>query len=177
MRYASKRELVADIEGAHGNLLALLRSVPLARYGEPGVWGDGWSVKDLVAHLTAWHGLFLRWYEEGQAGKKPEIPAPGYKYSEIGKLNRAIWREHREESVQAVMEGFESSYVRVLKLARSLSEPQLIEAGHFAWTGKNGLKTYLGANTASHYRFAVKVLKRWSRREKAEGSTRANDAH
>jgi hypothetical protein len=33
----------------------------------------------------------------------------------------------------------------------------------FAWTGKNPLTTYLGANTCSHYRTATKILKRWLR--------------
>ena len=43
----------------------------------------------------------------------------------------------------------------------SLSTGQLLDAGHYEWTGKHPLTTYIGPNTASHYRFAVNVVKRW----------------
>ena len=44
-----------------------------------------------------------------------------------------------------------------------LPETELFTPGHYAWTGKNTVVTYLGANTASHYRTAAKILKRWQR--------------
>ena len=64
---------------------------------------------------------------------------------------------------------------RIVRIVESLPEEALLRPGRFEWTGKNGLVTYLGANTASHYRFAVKVLKRWQgskpvRREDPEAS-------
>ncbi len=48
-------------------------------------------------------------------------------------------------------------------LARALSEAELLEPGHFSWTGTNTVVTYPGANTASRYRFARRVLRRWMR--------------
>jgi hypothetical protein len=162
MRFASKQEFLDDIEGAHATLMILLHTLPLARCEEP-VWGDDWTVKDLIAHLTEWQRMLFRWFEEGSAGKKPVIPAPGYKYSEMPALNRAIQREHCHDDVHTVMKAFEASHRKVLRLVRSLSEAELLEPGAFEWTGKNPLTTYIGANTGSHYRFATKVLKRYLR--------------
>jgi hypothetical protein len=51
--------------------------------------------------------------------------------------------------------------VRILQIVESLSTKQLLEPGQFEWTGKHPLTTYIGPNTASHYRFALKVIKRW----------------
>lgn len=95
MRYDSNAALLRDIVEQYDALCALIRSIPPERVREPCVWGDGWSVHDLVAHLAAWHRLFLRWYDEGLLGEAPELPAP---------------------------------------------------------------------NSASHYRFAIKVIRRWLRR-------------
>lgn len=163
MRYESKSAFLRDIRSEHDALCALLKEIPESRYGESGVWGDGWTIVDLVAHLAEWQRMFLDWYREGLEGAKPQIPAPGYKYREIPALNRAIWAKYRTFRFAEVQKDFESGYREILDLVQKLPPSSLLKPGKFAWTGKNPLTTYLGANTASHYRFAIKVLRRWLR--------------
>ena len=105
--------------------------------------------------------MFLGWYQDGLAGVTPKMPAPGYKWSELPRLNHAIWAKHRTRSMAAVQADFDAGYRQILQLVEALSPGQLLESGHFEWTGKHPLSTYLGPNTASHYRFAIKVIKRW----------------
>lgn len=59
---------------------------------------------------------------------------------------------------------FVQSHGEVVRIAEACTEEELLEPGHFKWTKSNPLRTYLGANTASHYRFGIKVIKRWLRR-------------
>lgn len=161
MRYESKQALMDDIRAEHDSLCALLAEIPKGRWHEPGVWGDGWTISDLVAHLAEWQYLFLGWYEDGLRGVTPEMPAPGFKWGETPRLNRAIWQKHRERSLAELLAEFDSGYSRILRIVAALSPQQLLESGHFAWTGKHSVTTYLGPNTASHDRFAIKVTKRW----------------
>lgn len=161
MRYESKQALMDDIRAEHDLLYARLGAIPTARWREHGVWGDGWTLCDLVVHLAEWQRMFLGWFEEGLRGVMPEMPAPGYKWNETPRLNRAIWKKNRSRSRAAVTADFESGYNRILQLLNHLSTEQLLTAGHFVWTGKNPLTTYLAPNTASHYRFATKAIKRW----------------
>lgn len=163
MRYESKDALIQDIRTEHDSLCARLREIPKGRWREQGVWGDGWALCDLVAHLAEWQRLFLTWYEVGLQGAKPEMPAPGYKWSETPRLNLSIWEKHRSRSPAEVMKDFEAGYARILQLVEDLPSHRLLAPGAFEWTGSNPLTTYLGANTASHYRFATKVIKRWLR--------------
>jgi hypothetical protein len=164
MRYDSKDALIEDIVRAHEDLVALLDRIPVDNRSDPGVWGDGWTVKDLVAHLAEWHALFLGWYGEGLQGRKPEMPAPGFKWNQTPALNRAIQEKHRDRPYQEVWADFLKTYAEVLEIVIRSSEGDLLDPGRFPWTGKNALVTYLGANTSSHYRFASKVLKRWLRK-------------
>ncbi len=161
MRYYSKQDLLDDIRREHDALGVLLRETPESRYHEPGVWGDGWTLQDLVAHLAEWQGLFLRWYSDGLEGRVPQMPAPGYKWSETPRLNREIWAKHRARSLADVRADFDAGYRQILQLVEELSPDSLLAPGHFAWTGHHPLTTYLGPNTASHYRFAIKVIQRW----------------
>ncbi len=161
MRFASKREIVESIEKEHQLFLELAASVPRKRYKEEGVWGDGWTLNDLFAHLTEWEQMFLGWYREGRGGGKPDLPAPGYKWNQTPELNRAIWKKHHRKSVKKVLEEFEASYDEIHSLVRKLSQKELLTSGYFAWTGKYPLTTYLAPNSCSHYRTATKILKRW----------------
>ncbi|MBI2841292.1 MAG: ClbS/DfsB family four-helix bundle protein [Acidobacteria bacterium] len=161
MKYDSKQALIDDIRTEHDSLCVRLGQMPKARWREPGVWGSGWTLSDLVAHLAEWQRMFLAWYEDGLRGVKPEMPAAGYKWSETPRLNRAIWEKHRSRSLAAVRAGFDSGHSRILQVIEALSPEQLLVPGHFEWTGKHPLTTYIGPNTASHYRFASKVIKRW----------------
>jgi hypothetical protein len=175
MKYATRKELLEDIEREHETLVARLETIPRSRVSEPGVWGDDWTVLDLVAHLSEWHEMFLRWHSEGLEGRQPDMPAPGYKWNETPALNRAIQEKHRDRSWDSVRVGFTGTHERVMRIVHGLSEAEMLEPGHFGWTGKNAIVTYIGANTASHYRFASKALKRWLRQrpEAAEADTGA----
>ena len=172
VRYSSKQEFLASVELEHRRLLELLSSVPLSRYKETGVWGDGWTIHDLLAHLSEWEQMCLRWFREGKGGGDPAIPAPGYKYSEIKALNREIQRRYSGQPGEKVRNDFERSYEEIHALIASLTDRELLMPGVFAWTKKNPLTTYLGANTCSHYRFGIKVLKRWLRQQQTRPSAR-----
>jgi hypothetical protein len=150
-----------DIRTEHDSLCARLAEIPKGRWHEPGVWGDGWTLSDLVAHLAEWQYMFLGWYEEGLWGATPEMPAPGFKWSQTPRLNRAIWEKHRSRSRAAIRADFDSGYSRIVRIVEALSPDRLLKPGYFAWTGMHPLTTYLGPNTASHYRFAIKAIKRW----------------
>ncbi|HYN06560.1 MAG TPA: ClbS/DfsB family four-helix bundle protein [Vicinamibacterales bacterium] len=165
MRFTSKHELVDAIEREHRTLIELVRMIPTSRYREPGVWGDRWTIKDLLAHLTEWEQMFLTWYRAGCAGVDPVLPAPGFKWNETPKLNRAIRRKHLHKSVSRVRGEFEESYLEIRALVERLSEDELLVPGFFAWTGRHPLATYLGPNACSHYRFGAKVVRRWLRKQ------------
>ena len=163
MRYASKEQFLESTEAEHAALLDLLQSIPSERQTEPGVWGDDWTIKDLLAHLTEWEQMFLGWFRSGLEGKTFQMPAEGFKYNQVPELNQQIWRQHRDEPLEVVVGRFHDSYQEILGLARGLSEEELLEPGHFPWTKKYPLTTYLGPNTDSHYRTAKKIIKRWLR--------------
>lgn len=158
-KYTSKPEFIACVEETHAEFLEIADSIPSSRYGEPGVWGDAWTIKDLFAHLTEWEQMFLTWFRSDA----PVLPAPGYKWNETRRLNRDIWKKHARTSWKRVRESFDGSYAEMLELMKGLSETQLLTPGHFAWTKKHPLTTYLGPNTCNHYRVATKILKRWKR--------------
>jgi len=60
-----------------------------------------------------------------------------------------------------VLAGFRASHDEMMRLVASLSGRQLLTPGCYSWTRKNALITYLGPNLASHYRWAIRHIRRW----------------
>ena len=83
MRFGSKEALISSIEIEHRRFEEMLGSIPEDRYLDEGVWGDGWNIRDLLAHLTEWEQMFLNWYRVGLEGGHPEMPAKGLTDIEI----------------------------------------------------------------------------------------------
>ena len=49
---------------------------------EPGIEGNR-SVKDIVAHMTAWEQRMIQWLDESAAGLAPQRPAPGMTWDDL----------------------------------------------------------------------------------------------
>ena len=173
MKFASKRELVERIEREHAAFVELLATIPARKRRVNGVWGNGWTVADLHAHLAEWHRMLLRWVEDGRAGRTPDLPAPGFTWRETPKLNREIQRRFAGRSAARLEANFEETYAEVLELVRGLRERELLEPGQFAWTRKLPLASFIAPNTCSHYAVARKLLTRWLRAAAAAPTTRA----
>ena len=162
-RPTSKGELLAAMVRERTKLDAVLAPLTPAQTVAPGVVGE-WSVKDVLAHLAEWERMALGWYRAGLRGEAPEVPAPGFKWNETPRLNRAIFETHRDRPLDEVVAWFRSSREEMRGVIASLTDEQLFTPGRFAWTRKNTLGTYFVSATSSHDLWARTRIARWRRR-------------
>jgi hypothetical protein len=163
----NKATLLNQIQSEHRLLEKLLNSLSPGEWFQPGVVAN-WSIKDLLAHLTAWERLFCSWYLAGLGDKSPAIPAPGYSWILINRLNEDIFLENRDRPLEEIRLEFQNSYIETFVLVQSIPEEALFSSGKFAWTGKASLYGYVIANTCNHYRWARTKIRAWERtREKS----------
>lgn len=156
----TKDSLLKDIQQERQRLEKLINGISPQQLIEPGVSGE-WSVKDILAHLTAWEQLFLGWYRSGLLGETPQIPAPGITWKQLGKLNGMIYEAHRSQGLDEIKEEFATSYQTIVREITEMSEEMISTPGYFAWTNGNNLQGYIRANTANHYRWAKNQIQRW----------------
>ena len=88
-RPRSKAELVEAIDREFTQLLSLIAGLSASQMSEEDLVGK-WSPKDVLAHLTEWQQMALGWYRAGLKDQVPQLPAPGYKWSQTPELNEAI---------------------------------------------------------------------------------------
>lgn len=161
-RPTSRDELLERIDSDFDKLLEQVDLLGPAARLEPGAC-ETWSVKDILAHLDAWHEMFLRWERVGATGEVPELPAGGYTWKETPALNEAIWKQTRRDGWDVVMTRLRDSHLRVKAVIASHDEAALFEPGRFGWTGSTSLGSYAVSATTSHYDWATKLIRRFAR--------------
>lgn len=73
-----------------------------------------WTVKDILAHITAWEVELLRWLDRASTGKAPEIPAPGEWAEYTDEFNDQSYLANQDRPLDDVLLEFQEVYRRVL---------------------------------------------------------------
>lgn len=167
MRFQSKKELLETIEIEWEKLLNLVDEIPRekmeippkSRPGSMEKSGDRWAIKDLFSHIYAWDKMFLEWYDTGVQGESPEVPGHGFTWKEIPELNKKIYEQYREDSVNVALRNMKRGHEGVYNLAKNATEKELLEPGYYSWTKTLPLASYVASSTLSHYRWFVRTVK------------------
>ncbi|TCV75742.1 ClbS/DfsB family four-helix bundle protein [Neorhizobium sp. S3-V5DH] len=120
---------------------------------------DDTSIKDVVAHRAHWIELFLGWYRDGQTGQKVEIPAKGYKWSELKTFNADLRARQADLSWLDARASLEGSHRRLLDFIDRHDDDDLyagpMKGGNSPWTTGR----WAEAAGRSHYRSAAKWIR------------------
>lgn len=118
------------------------------------------NIRDVLAHLHAWHLMLLDWYNTGMKGQKPVMPAQGYTWKDTPALNRKIWEEAAQISLPDIRTKLEQSHKAIRLLMEQHSNEELFEKKRYRWTGSTSLGQYLVSATSSHYEWAIRLIKK-----------------
>ena len=124
---------------------------------------EHWSVKDLLAHLDAWHELILGWERVGAKGGKPAMPAPGLTWKDTPLLNDRIWERTKADSWVEVKKRLDRSHRAVRAMVARYEPDALFTKRRFGWTGSTSVGSYAVSATSSHYDWARKLIRRFNR--------------
>ena len=162
IKQTNKEQLLQDIRIQHRRLKKTLAALSVEDMLQPGVTGR-WSVKDLLAHLTAWEQLFLEWYTSGTEGRKPAISPVGMSRKVMDALNEQIYAQNQARLLEDVRAEFHTSYQQVLRVVEAIPEEDMFAPDRFPWTGKLTLADYIAGNTCNHYAWANGQVHKWTK--------------
>jgi hypothetical protein len=163
-----KAQLLAEIRQAHIRLEELLARLGREQMTQPGVYGQ-LSIKDVLAHLTAWELLMLDWLSAGWRGETPVVFAPGYTPSAgnadldqvIDRLNERIYVENRDQPLDEVLARFRAAHAQTVDVLEQASDSDLFDPNGFPW--RNGRPFWIAVmgNTYDHYREHTELIQAW----------------
>ena len=128
---------------------------------------NGWSIKDLVAHLMAWQQVTLARLEAARQGASPVLPgwlAGGDPESDddVHRFNARILEAYRERSWPQVHEAWRDGFSRVLALAEEIPADDLVRPGRYPWLDGGSLVTVLHGTFDHHHDDHLGPLLRWT---------------
>ena len=145
-----KADLMARIERGWEALEATIGGLREAQLNEAG--GDGWSIKDHLAHLTAWHRWLLGYHFQGQAaheilGTDPETAAE----ADTGQINEIIRRQHAGQPVAAVIAALRDSHAEVISALEAMPFETIMQPRYPEEPEAGPLLNWIIGNTYEHY--------------------------
>lgn len=157
-----KDELLAAIETEFRKLNRTLEEVPPAlvheRTMEGHAKGTQMSPFDLVAYLTGWNELVLKWLERGAAGAAIDFPETGFKWNELGRLAGKFYGDYADIPYPQLVERLHAAKARIVAAIVRTEDAALYGR---PWYGKWTMGRMIQFNTSSPYANARGRLRAW----------------
>ncbi|QBD75811.1 ClbS/DfsB family four-helix bundle protein [Ktedonosporobacter rubrisoli] len=171
-----KVEILTKIQTGYAQFETLLASLSEEQMTIPNV-NSNWSVKDNIAHITAWQDYLVEQLQGIMTGKKPSQFLPDLSLpdslSGIDEINEGIYKKYKDRPLAEVLAAFRASYQRVLEAVRAMSEESLNVPP--SWGTKNDpdwlliasddpARFIIASNTYEHYKEHSDIIQHWLQR-------------
>jgi hypothetical protein len=165
----TKALLLEKMDAARAAWEAVLAEVPEERMEQPGVAGE-WSVKDVVAHATAWqHKTALDCLRRGL--HDPDYAPDASEEIDGEEQNQLFYEQHRDRPLADILAEDRQVYAEIIERVTALSEEDLLEPERYAWAD-GPLWQYVSGDTIAHYPEHAEGIRAWLGAQKA-GAGRA----
>lgn len=123
------------------------------------------SVKDIIAHITAWERYGIVWIQSLAKGQKPEMPVPETSMDAVRQnmaiMNAEIHKKNENRPLQDILEESRYSYKMLVKEIEALPTERLDETFNYEWSEEPVLGRHLIAWRYWHYRAHLKHIQEW----------------
>ena len=150
----TKDELLANIKRDRARLDEIVRRLDAATMVDPRLDG-GWSVKDVLAHITAWEQFCLEWVLTGKGAEPALTP------EQIEAFNAKTYAENRDRPLTDVATASGRSSAEMLAAVEALTQEEL--SAPPAWANRTRLDRIISVNADEHYREHSDQIEAWLR--------------
>jgi hypothetical protein len=159
----NKNQLLSNLQAAYSKLVEEATAVPSELERKPELEG-GISPCYVIAYQIGWGRLLLSWDELETHGKAVEMPAPGFKWNQLGLLANSFYQEQHEQTLKQLLAQFEALEERMRLFIESNSEDTLFGIGKRQWAGQKwSLAKWIQVNTVAPYGSARAKLRKWKK--------------
>ena len=136
--------------------------------GKEAHWARDKNLRDVLAHLYEWQRMLLGFIDSNRNGQpRPFLPSP-HTWRTTPTLNHEIWTQYQDAELEAIREDLADSHAAVMTLIGEFTNEELFIKAYFPWTGTTSLGSYCVSATSSHYEWAIKKLRAYLKRARAE---------
>ena len=143
----SKAQLLTDLQNEQTQWEALLTDIGEAHMTQPDVAG-GWSIKDIVAHLTGWRMRTVARFQAALRHEPTPPPAWPAQLQDDDEINAWIYAANRDRSLADVLAESRTVYQQLADALDAFPEADLQDPNRFEWLAG---ETWNGAALFDHF--------------------------
>lgn len=160
-RPTNKIDLLNASEANFKKLLSLVESLSEAQQEAKFDFEDrDKCVRDVLAHLYEWHLLLINFIQKNLSGERTAFLPEPYNWKTYPQMNAQIWRKYQDTPLCKSKALLAQTHEEVMALTANFSDEELFTRGHFDFTGKLNLASYVAGSASSHYDWAIKKIKK-----------------
>ncbi|EGO62838.1 ClbS/DfsB family four-helix bundle protein [Acetonema longum] len=164
--YAGKTALVAEIEKAADMFIKEFESVAEAdkdiRFGEVDR-----TPREIIAYQLGWMDLIRRWDRDELAGKEVMMPAPGYKWNQLGPLYKSFYDQYQDQSLAQLRELFVAAVDSLIEWLHGFSDDELFRPGGRKWAASTAsgwpIWKWVHINTVAPFKSFRSKIRKWKK--------------
>ena len=147
----TKAKLLAELDQEWAHIERLCAGLTESKMITPGVEG-GWSVKDILVHLSAWEKYLLDRLGYVMTGQHPQYPVMT-SWDDVHRFNAQVYRENADRPLTSAVIEFRTLYRGVMTVLEALDEELLDKPYNYDFPDDGlTLLQLIKANTFEHYR-------------------------
>ncbi len=128
----SKTQLLAELKDENASWLALLDDIGEDNMTQPEVAG-GWSIKDIVAHITGWRRRTVRRLQAA-LNNEQEVTMPWPpELEEVDDINAWIYEANRDRSLAEVLRDSDEVFQQMVDALAAFPEEKIEALQRFGW--------------------------------------------
>ncbi len=128
----SKTQLLTELNNENASWQALLDDIGEANMTQPEVAG-GWSIKDIVAHLTGWRRRTVRRFQAALNHEPDFPPLWPSELQEDDEINAWIYEANRDRPLADVLSDSREVFQQLVAAINAFSDDELQNPQRFEW--------------------------------------------
>ena len=157
--YTGKAALLANINDSYTKFKAQLAPLSEEQLTTPGVNGT-WSIKDNIAHLSAWLKVLLARLLAVRDVTRYEDATAGL---DVDTLNERFYQQNKTRPLNDVLAEFDTNHQQIVQTLERLTDEQINKPQD--WLGGEPVLSFITGDTTEHYEEHGEIIQAWLDRE------------
>ena len=163
-----KTELLEALEDERLEAVSLLDDLPDEVMLEPGVVGE-WSIKDILAHLTAWEGQTVTLlFQARQGNRQPTTVHFGNE--QVDTLNQRWYEQSKDRPLDLIWNDFLGVRKQTIRRVSEMSDKDLNDRNRFPWLKGVALVDLIINDTIEHEAEHLDAIREWLEQRDAKNN-------
>ncbi len=128
----SKTQLLDDLRDEQAGWEALLQDIGEDHMTQPGVAGE-WSIKDIVAHLTAWRRRTVGRFQAALRNEPSPAPPWPADLQTDDEINAWFYAADRDRALDDVLRESRDVFQQLVETLSAFPEAELLDPARFPW--------------------------------------------